>query len=126
MADEMGLGKTLMTITTIWTLLKQNPYPDQKKPVVNKVLVVCPVTLINNWREEFKKWLGLNKVNVLTLNNSMSDDKRDIINFGKLNVYQVLIINYEKVLAHYEELSTIPFDLLVCDEGHRLKIVPIK
>lgn len=121
LADEMGLGKTLMTITTIWTLLKQNPYPDQKKPVVNKVLVVCPVTLINNWREEFKKWLGLNKVNVLTLNNSMSDDKRDIINFGKLNVYQVLIINYEKVLAHYEELSTIPFDLLVCDEGHRLK-----
>ncbi|KAG5419060.1 RDH54 [Candida metapsilosis] len=121
LADEMGLGKTLMTITTIWTLLKQNPYPDQKKPIVNKVLVVCPVTLINNWREEFKKWLGLNKVNVLTLNNPMSDDKRDIINFGKLNVYQVLIINYEKVLAHYEELATIPFDLLVCDEGHRLK-----
>ncbi|KAI5967770.1 RDH54 [Candida theae] len=121
LADEMGLGKTLMTITTIWTLLKQNPYPDQKKPIVNKVLVVCPVTLINNWREEFKKWLGLNKVNVLTLNNPMSDDKRDIVNFGKLNVYQVLIINYEKVLAHREELSTVPFDLLVCDEGHRLK-----
>jgi len=121
LADEMGLGKTLMTITTIWTLLKQNPYPDQKKPIVNKVLVVCPVTLINNWREEFNKWLGLNKVNVLTLNNPVSDDKRDIINFGKLNVYQVLIINYEKVIAHYEELSTILFDLLVCDEGHRLK-----
>ncbi|KAI5952938.1 RDH54 [Candida margitis] len=121
LADEMGLGKTLMTITTIWTLMKQNPFPDQKKPVVNKVLVVCPVTLINNWRDEFKKWLGLNKVNVLTLNNPMSDDKRDIVNFGKLNVYQVLVINYEKLLAHYEELSTIPFDLLVCDEGHRLK-----
>ncbi|CAK9439726.1 uncharacterized protein LODBEIA_P38260 [Lodderomyces beijingensis] len=121
LADEMGLGKTLMTITTIWTLLKQNPFPEQKKPVVNKVLIVCPVTLIANWKQEFKKWLGPNKLNILTLNNPMCDDKRDIVNFGKLNVYQVLIINYEKLLTHSEELSTVNFDLLVCDEGHRLK-----
>ncbi|KAK6895529.1 DNA repair and recombination protein RDH54 [Candida tropicalis] len=121
LADEMGLGKTLMTITTIWTLLKQNPFPEQKKPVINKVLVVCPATLISNWRQEFKKWLGANKLNVLTLNNAMSDEKSDILNFGKLNVYQVLVVNYEKITIHYEELSTIKFDLLVCDEGHRLK-----
>ncbi|EMG49407.1 hypothetical protein G210_5820 [Candida maltosa Xu316] len=121
LADEMGLGKTLMTITTIWTLLKQNPMPDQKKSVVNKVLVVCPVTLISNWRQEFKKWLGPNKLNVLTLNNAMSNEKQDILNFGKVNVYQVLVVNYEKVTAHFDELSTIKFDLLVCDEGHRLK-----
>ncbi|KAG7661636.1 RDH54 [[Candida] subhashii] len=120
LADEMGLGKTLMTIATIWTLLKQNPFIDQKKPIVNKVLIVCPVTLINNWRSEFRKWLGMNKVNVLTLGNS-SNEKLDIINFGKLNVYQVLIINYEKVTAHYKELASVGFELLVCDEGHRLK-----
>ena len=29
LADEMGLGKTLMTITTIWTLLKQNPFMEK-------------------------------------------------------------------------------------------------
>ncbi|KAI3404330.2 RDH54 [Candida oxycetoniae] len=121
LADEMGLGKTLMAVTTIWTLLKQNPYPNQKKTTVDKVLIVCPVTLISNWKHEFKKWLGSNKLNILTLNNPMSDDKRDIINFGKLHVYQVLIINYEKILAHFDELSTVNFDLLVCDEGHRLK-----
>ncbi|RCK54719.1 DNA repair and recombination protein RDH54 [Candida viswanathii] len=121
LADEMGLGKTLMTITTIWTLLKQNPFPDQKKSVVNKVLVVCPATLISNWRQEFRKWLGANKLNVLTLNNAMSNEKQDILNFGKLNVYQVLVVNYEKITIHYDELSTIKFDLLVCDEGHRLK-----
>ncbi|KAI5960080.1 RDH54 [Candida pseudojiufengensis] len=121
LADEMGLGKTLMTITTIWTLLKQNPDPIKKSPIVNKILIVCPVTLINNWGQEFKKWLGPNKINVLTLNNPKCDDKREIINFGKLNVYQVLIINYEKILSHIDELSTVNFNLLVCDEGHRLK-----
>ncbi|KAI5952263.1 RDH54 [Candida jiufengensis] len=121
LADEMGLGKTLMTITTLWTLLKQNPIPTKRSPIVNKILIVCPVTLINNWSHEFKKWLGSNKINILTLNNPKCDDKRDIINFGKLNVYQVLIVNYEKILSHFEELSTVNFDLVVCDEGHRLK-----
>ena len=89
--------------------------------MVNKVLVVCPVTLISNWRQEFRKWLGANKLNVLTLNNPMSNEKQDILNFGKLNVYQVLVVNYEKLVAHFDELSTVKFDLLVCDEGHRLK-----
>ena len=89
--------------------------------MVNKVLVVCPVTLISNWRQEFRKWLGANKLNVLTLNNPMSNEKLDILNFGKLNVYQVLVVNYEKLVAHFDELSTVQFDLLVCDEGHRLK-----
>ena len=42
-----------------------------KGAVVNKVLVVCPVTLISNWRQEFRKWLGANKLNVLTLNNNV-------------------------------------------------------
>ncbi|EGW32719.1 uncharacterized protein SPAPADRAFT_70719 [Spathaspora passalidarum NRRL Y-27907] len=120
LADEMGLGKTLMTITTIWTLLKQNPFPHENHSLVKKVLIVCPVTLINNWKAEFRKWLGLNRVNILTLGNT-SNEKQEILSFGKLNVYQVLIVNYEKVSAHFQELSTIDFDLLVCDEGHRLK-----
>lgn len=124
LADEMGLGKTLMTITIIWTLLKQNPFKNQPKPVISRVLIVCPVTLINNWKKEFEKWLGI-KVHVLTLNGTSSGssitDKVNIINFGKLHVYNVLIINYEKVTTFNKELENVNFDLLICDEGHRLK-----
>jgi DNA repair and recombination protein RAD54B len=57
LADEMGLGKTLQTIALLWTLMKQNPI-DGAGPVVKKALIVCPVTLINNWRKEIRKWLG--------------------------------------------------------------------
>lgn len=125
LADEMGLGKTLMTIATIWTVLKQNPYVDTKTPVVKKVLIACPVTLIDNWRKEFKKWLDMNRIGCLALNNkpgsSTAKDKQDIISFGKTKVYQVLIMGYEKILSCQNELKTINFDLLVCDEGHRLK-----
>lgn len=123
LADEMGLGKTLMSICVIWTLLKQSPFADFSS-VVKKVLICCPVTLIDNWRREFKKWLDINRIGVLALNNKQqtaTKDKQDIVNFGKTNVYQVLIMSYEKVLSCAQELTSVGVDLLVCDEGHRLK-----
>ncbi|KAI0464073.1 hypothetical protein LJB42_001674 [Komagataella kurtzmanii] len=122
LADEMGLGKTLTTITLIWTLLKQNQV-DHKRPAVKKVLVVCPVTLIHNWKREFRKWLGMNRVSILEMSSAsnVEEDKRSVINFGRTRVYQILILGYEKLQKLTNEISQINVDLLVCDEGHRLK-----
>ncbi|CCF57034.1 hypothetical protein KAFR_0C00390 [Kazachstania africana CBS 2517] len=135
LADEMGLGKTLMTISLIWTLLKQTPYPQPENCSQNgitlvghvkKIIIVCPVTLIMNWRNEFAKWLNLNKIGILILksSNSTDMDKNAIKNFLKIqNIYQVLILGYEKVLSVSQELISLSsnIDLIVCDEGHRLK-----
>lgn len=123
LADEMGLGKTLTAITVIWTLLKQSPHPNQPLPL-KKVLICCPVTLIDNWRREFSKWLDINKIGILALNNKQQNaikEKQNIVAFGKTKVYQVLIMSYEKVLSCSKELESANLDLVVCDEGHRLK-----
>ncbi|SCV01691.1 LANO_0F13036g1_1 [Lachancea nothofagi CBS 11611] len=135
LADEMGLGKTLMTIALIWTLIKQTPLPSRTtssqfgishQGVCNKILVVCPVTLIGNWKREFAKWLNLNRVGVLTLSSKSTPDKDklDVRNFLKVQrSYQVLIIGYEKLLSVSDALieGKANIGLLVCDEGHRLK-----
>ena len=117
LADEMGLGKTLQTIALIWTLLKQNPVYDAP-PVIKKALIVCPVTLINNWRKEFRKWLGSERIGVFVADGT-NTRLRDFT-MGKS--YSVMVIGYEKLRNVQEELKQgAGIDLVVADEGHRLK-----
>ncbi|XP_062044226.1 DNA repair and recombination protein RAD54B isoform X4 [Lepus europaeus] len=65
LADEMGLGKTLQCISLIWTLQCQGPYGG--KPVIKKTLIVTPGSLVNNWRKEFQKWLGSERIKIFTV-----------------------------------------------------------
>lgn len=118
LADEMGLGKTLQTIALLWTLLKQNPIHEEQ-PVIKKALIVCPVTLINNWRKEIRKWLGgSERIGVL-----VAEDKRTrVTDFTLGKSYSVMIIGYEKLRTVKEDLQKgTGIDIVIADEGHRLK-----
>ena len=117
LADEMGLGKTLQTIALLWTLLKQNPIHEDP-PVIKKALIVCPVTLINNWRKEFRKWLGSERIGVFVAD----DTKKRITDFTMGRSYSIMIIGYEKLRTVQEDLKKGPgIDIVIADEGHRLK-----
>ncbi|GES59517.1 DNA-dependent ATPase [Aspergillus terreus] len=122
LADDMGLGKTLQTITLLWTLLKQNPVYESP-PVVKKALIVCPVTLINNWRREFRKWLGNERIGVFVY-----DDKRKrLTDFTMGRAYNIMIVGYEKLRSVQENLAKgAGVDIIIADEGHRLKTLQNK
>jgi DNA repair and recombination protein RAD54B len=116
MADEMGLGKTLQTIALLWTLMKQNPIYESP-PVVKKALIVCPAGLVDNWRREFRKWLGNERIGVF-----VADGKnRKISSFTKGKSYNVMIVGYEMLRVVQDELKKGKIDIVIADEGHRLK-----
>jgi DNA repair and recombination protein RAD54B len=122
LADEMGLGKTLQTIALLWTLLKQNPISNAE-PVIKKALIVCPVTLINNWKNEFRKWLGNERIGVF-----VADGKKTrLTDFTMGKSYNVMIIGYERLRSVAEDLTRgTGIDIVIADEGHRLKTVQNK
>lgn len=118
LADEMGLGKTLQTIALLWTLLKQNPIHGSDG-IIKKALIVCPVTLIVNWKKEFNKWLGNERIGVFIADNQKNIRLTDFTH-GKS--YSVMIIGYEKLRTVQDELKKGGgIDIVVADEGHRLK-----
>ncbi|KNC76080.1 hypothetical protein SARC_11409, partial [Sphaeroforma arctica JP610] len=77
MADDMGLGKTLQCVTLVWTLLKQGPYA---KRLINKGIIVAPSSLVQNWANEFKKWLGPTRVSCLVMDGGKKTDIRASLN----------------------------------------------
>ncbi|KAK9915546.1 hypothetical protein WJX75_000577 [Coccomyxa subellipsoidea] len=116
LADDMGLGKTLQVITLIWTLLRQGP---SGKPTVKRVIVVTPCSLTQNWADEIKKWLGNERIKALVLQ-AGPEAKGQVLDFKAGNVWKVMVASYETLRKHTEALAGC-VDLLVCDEGHRLK-----
>ena len=95
-----------------------------KSPTAQRVIVVCPCSLVKNWENEFVKWLGPGAVKTLAL--AEADRKKiekDLDAFAKTRIYNVLICSYECLRTHVGRLTKYKdcCDLLVCDEAHRLK-----
>ena len=95
-ADEMGLGKTLQAIATL-------EYVYDSYPAV----VVCPATLVLNWKAEYNRWLPHRTVKVVTDRKEFPSDY-DVVVIGYSN-----ITNWEKQLLNHRSY--------VFDESHYCK-----
>ncbi|CCK70603.1 DNA-dependent ATPase RAD54 KNAG_0E03460 [Huiozyma naganishii CBS 8797] len=129
MADEMGLGKTLQCIALMWTLLRQGP---QGKRLIDKCIIVCPSSLVNNWANELVKWLGPGTLSPLAIDGkksslvSGSSTVSEAVHAwaqakGRNVVKPVLIISYETLRRNVDQLKNCNVGLMLADEGHRLK-----
>ncbi|KAI3798449.1 hypothetical protein L1987_33725 [Smallanthus sonchifolius] len=122
LADEMGLGKTISACAFLSSL-----YFEFKARLPSLVLV--PLSTMPNWMSEFSMWApNLNVVEyhgcarARALMRQFEWHANDANN-KKTSSYKfnVLLTTYEMVLADSSHLGGVPWEVLVVDEGHRLK-----
>ena len=117
LAHEMGLGKTLTSLALMWTLLRQGG--PGGRPLGRRTVVACPSSLVDNWAAEARKWLGDERFKAIALRPG-ADAPSAVAGFLHGGVHPCLIASYEALRKVGPSLAG-RVDLLVCDEGHRLK-----
>ena len=108
LADEMGLGKSIQTIMFIKMILKE------KKDA--KILIVCPTSLVYNWKKEFDKF-GSELKYITVADNKV---KRKEV-FDARDNYNIFITSYGLVRNDNDEYEHINFELCVIDEAQAIK-----
>lgn len=114
LADEMGLGKTIQTITFLLYLEEQQ---NNRGPH----LIVAPKSTLGNWQKEFERFAPSYDVHMLT--GECGDRQASFLACQKASVEgkaAVLLTNYEQVHRN-EGLLQSAWQIIVVDEGHRLK-----
>jgi len=131
LADDMGLGKTFQLLALMAWLLEREPDMDP-------MLVVAPVSLLENWAEEANKFFEPGALPLLTAYGEgltglrvprVQIDQRLQTEDGLVKFLKPDWVGDSKVvLTTYETLRDLEFSfaaqkwsLMVCDEAQRIK-----
>ena len=106
LADDMGLGKTIQTICFIASQYEINP--------TDKFIIVCPSSLIYNWKMELEKFFPTIKSYV------HYGTQRKFDNFFKEDA-QIIITAYSTLRVDIELMKSVFWNTIVLDESHNIK-----
>jgi SNF2 family DNA or RNA helicase len=106
LADDMGLGKTIQAISFIAHFMHQ--YQQSKN------IIICPASLIYNWKQEFEKFAP--SINTIVYHGS-ARQKEELSDTAP----GVIITTYSTMRNDVETISQLSFGVAVLDESHNIK-----
>ncbi len=117
LADEMGLGKTLQALAYLSSQRSASavssalPTSDFRLPTS---LVVCPTSLVDNWRREAAKFTP--ELKTLAID---GPDRAPL--FAKINDSDLVITSYALLRRDLDKYRARHFAAVVLDEAHHIK-----
>ncbi|KAK4138798.1 hypothetical protein BT67DRAFT_22441 [Trichocladium antarcticum] len=125
LGDDMGLGKTVQVAAFLVAafgktadqrdarrMRKMRRAGDHWYP---RVLIVCPGSLIQNWRNELNRW-GWWHVDIYH-----GPGKEDVLQAAKAGRLEIMITTYVTYKNTREAVNEVEWDCVVADECHVLK-----
>jgi superfamily II DNA or RNA helicase len=109
LADDMGLGKTLQTLT--WLAWLKKRHTKDPKPS----LVICPASVLHNWRREAEKFTPGMKVLVLESGAARHNLRKQIPQ------HDIIVTNYALLRRDLEEFHKFSFRAVILDEAQFIK-----
>lgn len=109
LADDMGLGKTLQTLA--WLAWLQERNTKNPKPS----LVICPASVLHNWRREANRFTPHLKVLVLESGAARHNLRKQIPQ------HDLIVTNYALLRRDLEALQKFPFHAVILDEAQFIK-----
>lgn len=130
LADDMGLGKTLQLLTFIARHFETNATSEP-------VLIVAPVSLLDNWEREFNQFFATHSVPLLKLYGStlsaakfkkdqipatlQAQGIRNLLRPGWIGQAKIVLTTYETLRDQQFSFGRQAWSIMICDEAQKIK-----
>ncbi|KAI9908422.1 hypothetical protein PsorP6_004070 [Peronosclerospora sorghi] len=118
LGDEMGLGKTLQVIAFIAALIAAD---QQNSSNGKKFLIIAPLSVLPNWMEQFEQYAPCIHVVIYIGPAKDREITRISIATSPSNQPLVVVTSYDMLLYDHDFLHRTKWEVIILDEGHRLK-----
>lgn len=107
----MGTGKSLTAVAITGALANAG--------CIRRVLIVAPLSILSVWEAEFSRFADFPYF--LAVLSGTGEKKRDTLRHMTGAALQVAVVNYESAWRMEKDLRLWRPDLIVADEGHKIK-----
>ncbi|KAI0100119.1 P-loop containing nucleoside triphosphate hydrolase protein [Nemania sp. FL0031] len=125
LGDDMGLGKTVQVAAFLTVAFgktgdsrdakRMRKYRRTKDDWYPRALIVCPGSLIQNWKNELERWGWW----VIDLFHGPKRD--DVLGTARAGRLEVMVTTYTTYRNSANEVNMVPWDVVIADECHCIK-----